>query len=208
MAFQREEGAVVIDMDDYGPEAQVNAQYPQAAYDPDPELLEPETGEDESMEDDFYHDEPAEDSTATTITAGAKPAPTAKRRQGVSRMLAEAVANNPGLTQSEYQRALGISSPIATMAKRLVERGIIAAKQDGRYVRYYPGKREFTEAQVGRKPGRKAVPTQTAKKQKPESHQPQGWNIVSITYDDGTTKRYVRLDREWYELVKSSAPQV
>lgn len=201
---EKQEGTVVA-FTPYDIVAEVNAQYPEApeVEDEGPELEEPETDGGESME--YAYDEAEDSAPATTTQTIAKPK--AKRRQGVSRMLVEAVNSNPGLTQSEYQRALGIKSPIATMAKRLVERGILVAKQDGRYVRYYPGKMEFSEVATGRKP--KTVNAKTRKPQpetKAEKSQPKGWDIVSIRHDNGNTEQFVRLDGHWFRLVAVENP--
>lgn len=166
-------------------------------------MEEPETEGSESME---HITDPAED----TISE-ATPVPQPKRRrQGVSRLLVEAIKNNPGLTQSEYQRALGIKSPIATMAKRLVEKGIIQMKQDGRFVRYYPGTQQYTEVQTGRKPKTAAVsrpqPPVGAEERWLQPRWFKGWNIVTVAKDDGTTQRYVRLDGNWYEMLPVDGP--
>lgn len=182
----------------------VEAQYP--FIDPDDDG-EPETEGSESME---YITEPAEDTTPQQQVAQ----PKATRRRGVSRLLAEAISSNPGLTQSEYQRALGMKSPIATMAKRLVEKGIIVAKQDGRHVRYFPGNSPYTEVAVGRKPATKPAATVTPKESLDLNQrylQPRwmkGWNIVTITGESGDTKRFVRIDENWYEMIPSNKPEL
>jgi hypothetical protein len=178
------------------------------AFDPEPELEEPDTDGSESMEEVYD----AEDSTAATVEVQTQPKrPAGKRRQGVSRMFVEAVAQNPGLTQSEYQRVLGLKSPIATMAKRLIERGIIRQQQDGKFVRYYPGTTPYTEVRAGRKPNaegngkakrKPSQPKPAAKKEKQE----QRYNIITVTDSSGNTERFMRLDGVWYNLIKRDKP--
>lgn len=177
----------------------------------DPELEEPQTDGDESMESI----EDAEDMAPAVqqVVKTRKPATT--RRQGVSRQFAEAVYRNPGLTQSEYQRALGIKSPIATMAKRLIDRGIIMAQNDGRFVRYFPGDTPYAEVSRGRKPG--ASPAASAKpksrKTKVAVKQPASGfdsidSFVTVEGPHGAKDKYVRIAGVWYELWATDGPTV